>query len=81
MEIKRIFDPENSEHVHYVEFDNKQIIIGLDVGETAKLVILDANGDEKAESSQIPLMTCKYINCHVNLHFLDKGVKTTPPES
>lgn len=75
METKRIRLIETSEHSKYTEFEQKQLICTLEKGETLILKIMSKEGTEIEESKQLPAYTAKFINCHFNLVFQDKGKK------
>ena len=50
----------------YDEFDLQQFIVELDVGEKIEIFV---NGKKERE------YIAKYINCHMNAVFQDKGIK------
>ena len=55
-------------HNGYDEFDLQQFIVKLDVGDKIEILV---NGKKERE------YIAKYINCHMNVVFQDKGVKNT----
>ncbi len=63
----------NQTHYRYDEFERKQFIVELDVGETLRVQVLDKEGKTLHEKEFI----AKYINCHINCQWQDKGVKKT----
>ena len=63
-----------SKHAAYTEFDRKQFIVELNVGETLFVGIKDNKGNIIPES--VREFPAKYINCHANLQWQDKGTKT-----
>lgn len=73
MEIKNEELVNGSEHQYYTEFEGKQYIVELDIGETLFVGVKDVQGNI------IPLSlrewTAKYINSHFNLQWQDKGIK------
>jgi len=58
-------------HDKYEEFNREQYIINLDVGDKVKIQILDK--DDKLLDER--LFVAKYVNCHINCQWQDKGVK------
>ena len=55
-----------NKHMGYDEFDLQQFIVTLDVGEKIEIFV---NGKKERE------YIAKYVNCHMNAVFQDKGVK------
>ncbi len=53
-------------HTGYDEFNLQQFIVELDVGDKIEILV---NGTKERE------YIAKYINCHMNAVFQDKGVK------
>ena len=61
-----------TEHKAYSEFDRKQIIVDdMQVGEQIKIVGVAIDGTETIHA----IFTAKYINCHINCQWQDKGTK------
>ena len=58
-------------HDKYTEFDRQQFIISLDIGERAEIKIYDKLGKE-IDSKEF---LAKYVNCHINCQWQDKGIK------
>lgn len=58
-------------HNRYDEFVREQYIIDLDLGDKVRIQILDENDNLLDEKFFI----AKYVNCHINCQFQDKGVK------
>jgi hypothetical protein len=77
MEVRKEGPVEGLEtHPCYSEFDRKHLIIDkLPVGYTVELVIKDGAGKIIKENTFL----AKYINCHFNFQWQDKGEKTIPP--
>ena len=53
-------------HTGFDEFDLQQFIVKLDVGDKIEIFV---NGNKERE------YVAKYINCHMNAVFQDKGMK------
>lgn len=64
MEIRR--DNTKTIHDSYDEYELSQLIVLLDIGEKLTISVNDVIIKE---------YTAKYVNCHVNLGFQDKGIK------
>lgn len=58
-------------HDRYAEWDRQQFIISLDVGEKIEIKVYDEENKEIDSKEYI----AKYINCHINCQWQDKGVK------
>lgn len=56
-------------HKDYNEFDSKQFIVELDIGEKIEILV---NGKKEIE------YMAQYINCHSNIIFQDKGERKNP---
>ena len=71
MEIiqNRVID--SSENKYYTELDRQEFIVKLEIGEKLQVRVLDANDNVLGQKEFI----AKYINCHFNLQWQDKGVK------
>lgn len=58
-------------HQYYDEFEQQQIIIEIKQGESLVLVKKDSAGN-RTDLKECP---AKYINCHANMQWQDKGIK------
>ncbi len=65
-EIDRSNELNKIPHIAYDEFELSQFIVELDVGDKIEILV---NGKKEKE------FTAKYINCHMNARFQDKGIK------
>lgn len=59
-----------TEKENFTEFDLTQVIGKLDIGESVTLTYIDSE-DVKQERT----FTAKYIDCHFNFAFQDKGLR------
>ncbi len=57
-------------HPKYDDYELSQFIVELDVGDKLEISV---NGTKVKE------YTARYVNCHVNAVFQDKGIKNKPP--
>lgn len=64
----KILDDKN---YRYDEFELRQIIATIKIGQTLQIRLLDDNNNEISRKEY----TAKYINCHVNFVIQDKGIK------
>lgn len=63
----------DSRHQNYSEFDRQQLIVDeIQPTEKIKIVGVDTTGKETV----LKVFTAKYINCHFNGQWQDKGTKT-----
>lgn len=74
MDIKKDEIVPDSRNEKYTEFERKQYIVELNVGETFFCGVKDAQGKIFPLSERE--FVAKYINCHFNLQWQDKGEKT-----
>ena len=72
MEITKDEDAYTAEKDFYSEFDQAQLIAKLAIDEKVKIEILDKDG-KSLFSKEYP---AKYINCHFNFLWQDKGIKS-----
>ena len=73
MEIKTDEMISTATHFQYDEYERKQLIIELAKGETLTIIVKDIKGEIIPES--IKEYTAKFINCHFNMQWQDKGIK------
>lgn len=70
--VRNIIDEDVQEtHDKYTEFERKQFIINLDIGEKVEINVYDKEG-KKVNSKEF---IAKFINCHINCQWQDKGAK------
>ena len=59
------------EHRSYDEFLRAGYVVDLDVGDKVQIKILDKNDKILSEKEFV----AKYVNCHINCQWQDKGIK------
>ncbi len=71
--MKKVIDEKvnGSNNQYYDEFDRKQFIVNLDIGDKVLIQVIDKNGKLLKDKEFI----AKYINCHLNAQWQDKGDK------
>ena len=70
--VKSIVDEDlNATHANYTEFERWQYIADLNVGDKIKIEIEPIDGSGVIEKEFV----AKYVNCHINCQWQDKGEK------